>query len=64
MPKILIDIPNETYQHFIKNEYSRMDVIALHTAIIHSKEIDWNEPKKAKKSVRFFQKLFSRKKET
>ena len=31
--KLMINIDESTYNHFINNEYSRLDVIAIHTAV-------------------------------
>lgn len=33
--KLVIDLNEEVYEHFvIKNEYTRMDIIAVHNALI------------------------------
>lgn len=34
--ELVIEIDEDTYNHFVRNEYSRIDVIAMHAAITNS----------------------------
>lgn len=38
--KLLVNLNDEVYNNFVNNEYTRMDVIAVHNALMVSKLID------------------------